>query len=217
MNAALKILLVDDHPILRQGLGEAITRQTGVSLAGQADTGASAMELAAKVSPDLVVMDVHLPDMNGIEVTRRLLASMPSLKVMMFSSDGTRELVDEALQAGACGYLLKTTAVDELIHAVEAVMEGRLYLSPGVSEGILEDYRKGLMEESADVKPRLSAREKELLRLVAEGQRNKEIAEQLDISLKSVEAHRARLMKKLGYASTAELVRYAVREGIVPA
>jgi len=209
-----KILLVDDHPMLRSGLRQELAHQPNLELVGEAATGGLAVKLAAELTPDLVVMDVHLPDMNGIEVARQILSAQPSVKVVIFSGDTVRAVVDEALQAGVCGYLSKSSPLEELIHAIDQVMAGRLYLSPDVSAEILEDYRKSLTEEAEPLKLLLSEREKQLLRLVAEGRRNKEIATLLSISPKSVEAYRSRVMKKLGCFSSAELVRYAIREGI---
>jgi DNA-binding NarL/FixJ family response regulator len=159
-------------------------------------------------------MDIHLPDMNGIEVSRHILNGQPGIKIIVFSSDTVRTLVDEALQIGVCGYLPKSSSVEELIMAIESVMAGKLYLSPEVSGDILADYRKSLRSDAQPLKPLLSEREKHLLRLIAEGRRNKEISAELGVSIKSVEAYRSRLMKKLGCSSSAELVRYAVRQGI---
>ena len=201
--------------MLRKGLHQALAQQLNLTVVGEASTGANALKLAAELAPDLIVMDVHLPDMNGVEATRRILGVLPSAKVVVFSGDADRSLVDGALQAGACGYIWKQSAVDELIRAIEIVMAGKLYLSPEVSAGILEDYRKGLSAESEPSKPLLSERETQLLRLIAEGRRNKDMAVQLELSPKSIETYRARLMKKLGYSSTADVVRYAIREGII--
>lgn len=211
----VKLLLVDDHPMLRQGLRQTVAQQPKLTLVGEASTGAMALKLAEELSPDVVVMDIHLPDMNGIEVTRQLLSAQPAVKIVMFSGDASRALVDEAVQAGACGYILKRSAVEELMHAIQMVMVGKLYLSPEVSADILEDYRRSLCEEAEPAKPLLTGRDKDLLRLIAEGQRNKEIAVHLAIGTKGVEAYRSRLMKKLDCGSAADLVRYAIREGIV--
>jgi DNA-binding NarL/FixJ family response regulator len=208
----VRLLLVDDHPMLRQGLRQVIAQHPNLMLVGEAATGALALELARKLNPDLVVMDTHLPDMNGIEATRKVLSAVPATKVVVFSGDAARSMVDEALQAGACGYILKMSAGEELIQAIDIVMAGKLYLSSEISAGILQDYRKRLVAES---KPLLSDREKQLLWLIAEGWRNKDIAFQLAINIKSVEAYRSRLMKKLDCPSSAKLVRYAIREGIV--
>ncbi|HZR21017.1 MAG TPA: response regulator transcription factor [Verrucomicrobiae bacterium] len=213
----IKVLLVDDHAVLRSGLRLAMAQYPNLKVVGEASTGATALEFMATSTPDLVVMDVHLPDMSGIEATRRALDMQPSTKVVVFSADEARSLVDEALEAGACGYICKQTSADEVVRAIEVVLSGKLYLSPGVSAGILEEYRRKLAEEPEPSKPVLSERDKKLLELVAQGCRNKEIAEHLALSMKSVEAYRSRLMKKLLCSSTAELVRYAIREGITAA
>ena len=213
----VRILLVDDHPMLRGGVRQAMAEQPNLELVGEVSTGAAALKLALELKPDLIVMDVHLPDLNGIEVTRRILSTLSATKIVIFSSDATRVLVDEALEAGAAGYVLKTGAVEDLLHAVDLVMVGKLYLSPEVSTGILEDYRKSLIGEAKASKPVLSDRDKQLLRLIAAGLRSKEIATEMKLSANSIETYRARLLKKIGYASTAELVRYAIREGIVTA
>jgi len=200
--------------MLRHGLRQAMAQQPPLSLVGEASTGELAVKLALELKPDVIVMDIHLPDMNGLQATRRILGDLPATKIIIFSSDAARSLVDEALRAGACGYVSKTGAVEELLRAIDLVMAGKLYLSPDVSAGILENYRKGLADGQAPTKPFLSEREKQVLRLVADGRRNKEIASELNIGIKSVETYRSRLTKKLGYSSQAELVRYAVREGI---
>jgi DNA-binding NarL/FixJ family response regulator len=213
----MNILLVDDHPLLLRGLGQALTQQPDFILAGQARTGAMALELARELNPDLMVMDIHLPDINGIEATRQVLKVLPAIKIVIFSCDPARSLADQALQAGARAYVLKSNDLEELVRAINLVMEGRLYLSPELNSDILEDYRESLLERAKPSKPFLSQREKQLLRLVAEGRRNKEIAEALKMNVHSVETYRSRLMKKLGCSSTAALTRYAIREGIAQA
>lgn len=213
--AKIKVLLVDDHAFLRSGLSLAISRQSNFIIVGEASTGGAALEQARERTPDLIIMDVHLPDMSGLEATRRVLGVLPCAKVMMLSADDSRSSVDAALEAGACAYICKQSSPEELIQAIEIVLSGKLYLSPKVSAAILEDYRKQLVDEPATTKPALSDREKQLLQLVSKGCRNKEIAEHLKVSAKSVETYRGRLMKKLLCSSTAELVRYAIREGIV--
>lgn len=212
-----KVFIVDDHPMMRKGICQAIAQQPHLTVVGEASTGAEVLSRAVEAAPDLLIMDIHLPDLNGSEVTRRLLDLLPAAKIIIFSSDGTRAVVDEALQAGAVGYIWKQSATDELIQAIDKVMAGKLYLSPDVSGDILEDYRKNLAGESIPARPLLAARDKKLLRLIAEGLRNKEIAADLGISAKSVEAYRSRLMKRLGCSSPAHLVRYAIREGIASA
>jgi DNA-binding NarL/FixJ family response regulator len=211
-----KLLIVDDHPMLLNGLRQALSEHSNLTLAGETATGEEALNLARKLTPDLVVMDIHLPDLNGIEATRKILKAQPSIKVLIFTRDPNRKLVQEALQAGASGYVLKTGKVEELIHAIEEVMAGNLYLSAEVSAEIVEDYQKTLTGKVDSSKPVLSKREKQLLRLIAMGLRNKEIASELKLSPNSIETYRARLMKKVGYRNTAELVRFAIREGIAP-
>jgi DNA-binding NarL/FixJ family response regulator len=214
MSTKIRIILVDDHAMLRRGLRQALAQQERLEVVGEASGGAQALALADQLHPELVLMDVHLPDSNGIEVSRQLLARHPSIKVLIFSSDSARRLVDEALQIGVCGYLSKSGSLDELLTAIDSVMEGKLYLSPEMSGEILSDYRRSLHGGLVAARPEISEREKQLLRLVAEGRRNKEISAELKLSTKSVEAYRSRLMKRLNCASSAELVRYAIREGI---
>jgi len=211
------ILLVDDHAMLRSGLKQTLTQRDSFCLVGEAATGAQAIGLAKEAKPDVVLMDVHLPDMNGIEASRRILATQPKTKIIIFSSEVARHSVDEALEAGVCGYISKSGSVDEIHSAIDAVLQGKLYLSPDVSGSILSDYRKSLRGEIPPAKIELSDREKHLLRLVAQGRRNKEICVELNVGIKSVEAYRSRLMKKVGVSSSAELVRFAVREGFVQA
>ncbi|MDR3457831.1 MAG: response regulator transcription factor [Verrucomicrobiae bacterium] len=205
---------MDDHPMVLNGLRQVLSLHSELALAGEAATGAEALKLTRELNPDLVVMDIHLPDMNGIETTRQILAAQPAAKIIIYSGDPSRANVDEAIRAGARGYLFKRGIIAELFKAIDVVMTGELYLSPEVSLGIVEDYHKRMTSEAAPAKQVLSVLETKLLRLVAAGQRNKEIAVQLAISIKSVEAYRSRLIKKLGCASSADLIRYAIREGI---
>jgi len=202
--------------MLLNGLRQALSEHPNLMLAGEAATGSEAMRLARELTPDLVVMDIHLPDMSGIEATRQILKAQPSVKVLIFNKDADSAMVQAALKAGASGYVLKKGKVSELIHAIEEVMGGKLYFSAEVSVGIAEDFQRTLIGNSEPSKPVLSEREKQLLRLIAQGRRNKEIAAKLKLSPNSIETYRARLMKKVGYRNTAELVRYAIREGIAP-
>ena len=140
----VKLLFVDDHPMLRRGLCEAVTQFPNFTLVGETSSGVEALKLVASLAPDLIVMDIHLPDMSGIEVSRQILAAHPSIKVIIFSSDPARGLVDDALQAGVCGYVLKSGVIEELVQAIQLVMQGKLYLSPELNTGILEEYRKNL-------------------------------------------------------------------------
>jgi DNA-binding NarL/FixJ family response regulator len=209
-----KVLLVDDHPTTRGGLKQALSANPDLLICGEAATGSEALAVAARQQPDLVLLDLHLPDLNGIEIARRLLAGLPAVKILVFSADGTLEQVDEALRCGVSGYLLKSGDNHKLLEAIQFVLAGRLYVSPDLNAKVLEDYRRILISGDVDSGPRLSAGEREFLRLVAEGLRSKEIAARLRITAKTADTYRGRLMKKLGCASTAELVRFALREGL---
>jgi DNA-binding NarL/FixJ family response regulator len=209
-----RILAVDDHPLLRHGLKQALADHPDFDFVGEASTGADALKQVAALHPELVLLDVHLPDMDGIEVTRRLRREWPGIHVVILSGDAERSWVDAALQAGATGYILKQSLIQELTQALRCVLQGKLFISPEVSAGILEDYRRSLSHDQAPAKPALSERDKQVLKLVAEGRRSKEIAAQLNLSAKSIETYRSRLMKKLGCSNSAELIRYAIREGL---
>lgn len=214
-----RVLLVDDHRLFRAGLRALIEQMPQCVVVGEATNGEQAFAVMAASPADLVVMDIHLPDVNGIVASRRLLDAYPTVKILAVSSDPSAALVHEAMLAGLAGYLLKENSIDELERAVQAVLAGKVYLCPEVSTAIMDTYRQRfgancVVDSSA---PALSKREIELLRLIADGLRNKEIAQQLGLTVKSAETYRQRLMKKLKVDSTAGLTRYAIREGIVKA
>jgi DNA-binding NarL/FixJ family response regulator len=210
----VNILIVDDYPILRSGLRQALAQQPHLTPVGEASSGELALKLALELKPDLVVMDIGLPGMNGIETTRQILKALPGTKIVIFSGDADGPLVDQALQAGARGFILKKAAGEDLIHAIDVVMAGGLCLSPELSATIVEDYQRRLVGRAGPSELVLSEREKQLLRFIADGRRNKEIAMDLKLSINSIEVYRSRLMKKVGCPSAAQLARYAVREGI---
>lgn len=207
-----RILLIDDHRLFRQGV-RLILERAGLVVVGEAADGPTACELAQRACPDVVVADIHLPGEDGIAVASRILAQNPATKVVFLSSDADLALVRRALDAGGRAYLVKENADDDLLHAIEAAMKGGIYLCPEVASAWVKDARHG-GDPAAPPRPQLARREVEVLRLIAEGLRNKEIADRLAIGLKSIETYRSRLMVKLGYSSTAELVRHAIREGI---
>ncbi len=211
-----RILLVDDHRMFREGVRLMIARELpDASVVGEAGDAATALESARTLRPDLIVMDIHLPDGNGIEVSRQILAELKDVRVIVLSAEASVLFVKEALRAGVSGYLLKSTAPEELPQAIRAVLQGRLYLCPEASRVALEDYREVLTTE-APRRPALSPRELQVLRFIAEGLRTKEIADKLNVGLKTAETYRQRLIHKLDCNGTAELVRYAIREGLVP-
>jgi DNA-binding NarL/FixJ family response regulator len=211
----VRIVLVDDHRILRDGLRMILQKVPGFAVVGEVGDGRSAMECVRQTAPDLVVMDLQLPDENGIACTQRILAERPGTKILVLSANPDLTRVQESLRAGASGYVLKDEAADELVRAVRTVMDGKVHLSPSAATALVEDLKAAPNNTVAPAAPKLSEREMAVLKLVVDGLRNKEIAEQLDVSTKSVETYRARVMSKLGCASTAELVRYALRAGII--
>ena len=207
----IRIILADDHALVRQGFRMILAAQPDMEIVGEAGNGREAVELAEKLKPDLVVMDVTMPELNGIEATRRLAASTPRTRVLALSMHKDSVYVREILRAGARGYLLKDSVDADLLAAVRAVANGDGYLSPGVSDAVLTDYRRHV----TDPIDLLTTREREVLQMIAEGKTNKEIATSLSLSVYTVEAHRGRVMEKLNLHSTGELVRFALRNGLI--
>ena len=207
----IRILLADDHAVVRQGFRMILGAQSDLEIVGEAGNGREAVELAATLKPDVVVMDVTMPELNGIEATRRLTAENPHIRVVALSMHKDSVYVREILRAGARGYLLKDSVADDLVAAVRAVAGGEGYLSPAVSNAVLDDYRKHVTNP-IDM---LSSREREVLQMLAEGKTNKEIAVVLNLSVYTVDAHRGRIMEKLNVHSINELVRFAVRNGLI--
>jgi len=207
----IKILLADDHALVRQGFSMMLAAQPYMQIVGQAGNGREAVELGAQLHPDVAIMDVTMPELNGIEATRRLAELSPRTRVLALSMHKDSVYVREILRAGARGYLLKDSSDADLLAAVRAVAKGEGYISPGVSEAVLSDYRRHV----SDPLDLLTGREREVLQLIAEGQTNKEIATALNLSVYTVEAHRGRVMEKLNLHSTGELVRFALRSGLI--
>jgi DNA-binding NarL/FixJ family response regulator len=210
----VRVLLVDDHRIVREGLRGLLERRTDLKVVGEAADGEAAIALAREVSPDVVILDVSMPRMNGVEATRRILAERPGVKVLALSMHPDRRYVIEMLKAGASGYMLKDSAFDELIRAIESLMAGRSYLSPAVTDMVVREYVSRLPSDEGTVFTVLTVREREILQLVAEGMPTKRIASRLAVSVKTVESHRQQIMSKLDLHSVAELTKYAVREGL---
>jgi DNA-binding NarL/FixJ family response regulator len=206
-----RILLADDHAVVRQGFKMILSAQTDMEIIGEAANGREAVDLAAQVHPDVVVMDVAMPELNGIEATRRLIAANPHIRVIALSMHKDSAYVREILRAGARGYLLKDSGADDLVKAIRAVAAGESYLSPAVSNAVLDDYRKHVTNP-IDL---LTSREREVLQMLAEGKTNKEIAVVLNLSVYTVDAHRGRIMEKLNLHSINELVRFALRNGLI--
>ena len=212
----ISILLADDHMIVREGMRSLLEKETDMEIVAVADNGRMALQLARELRPDVVVMDIAMPEMNGIEATRRLLGEKPGIRVLILSMHSARRFVVESLAAGAKGYLLKDCASEELVRGIRTVAADETYLSPKVADIIVRDYMKRLPESQKPDLAILSSREGEVLQLIAEGLNTKEIAFTLGVSAKTVETHRQQIMKKLNLYSIAELTRYAIREGLTP-
>jgi len=210
----VRILLVDDHRIVRDGLRALIENQPDMEVIGEADNGRDALRLAEESSPDLVVMDLSMPGLNGIETTRRIVSEVKGARVVVLSMHSDKRFVHEALRAGAAGYLLKDSAFEELAQAVATVMRGQSYLSPAIAGIVVDAWARDARQEGAETRSVLTPREREVLQLLAEGRNTKQIAAALRVSVKTVETHRQHVMEKLGLRSVAELTKYAIREGL---
>ena len=213
---SLKILLADDHGIVRKGLRFLLERQQGIEVVGEAGNGREAVKMASELVPDIIIMDIAMPQLNGIEATAQIVKRSPEIGIIILSMYADEGYVLRALSAGAKGYLLKDSAETDLVRAVQVVAHKRPFFSPAISQTLLNDYlgqlqRQGL-QESYDL---LTDREKEILQLLAEGRSNKEVANLLDLSVYTVETHRKNIMLKLNLHSTAEIVLYAVRKRII--
>ncbi len=211
---SIRIVLADDHAIVRHGLSRAIQQEDDMEVVGQASDGHSTVDLAREVMPDIVVMDISMPDLNGIEATREIQREAPGVRVIALSMHSAKRYVTEMFRAGASGYLLKDCDFDELARAIRTVAEGKTYVSPSISNVVVED----LVHAEEKVEPTafslLTQREREVLQLLAEGRTTKQIALRLHISPKTVEAHRLRVMNKLEIDNVAQLTKYAIQEGL---
>ena len=210
-----RILMVDDHQMVREGLSLMLKREPGLEIVGGAESGAAAVAQAQELAPDLVLMDMRLEDINGIEAARRILATRPETRILLLSGLMDANMINEGIAAGVKGFLLKTNAMEELVRAIHAVMNGHCYLCPEAAEALLTHYKAGLNQSGTASQSLLTERERDVLKLTAQGLRMKDIADRLNIGVKTVETHRFHLMKKLECRSSAELTRYAIREGLI--
>ena len=208
------ILLVDDHAIIRQGLCSLLEKQPDIEVIAEANNGRKALELVRQLMPDIVIMDVTMPGLNGIEATRQIYSQLPQVKVIALSIHSNRRFISDMLRAGAAGYILKECLFDELVQAIQAVAAGDTYLSPRITGVVVEDYINRLSTDVDSPLSLLTSREREVLQLVAEGKSTKQIALKLHVSNKTIEANRRQIMDKLGLHSIAELTKYAIREGL---
>jgi two-component system, NarL family, response regulator NreC len=212
----LRILLADDHIVMRSGLRALLDRQPNLEVVGESENGRETVTLAASLKPDVVVMDVGMPILNGIEATQTIVSQCPTIAVVILSMHADESYVMRALKAGARGYLLKDSAAADLMGAIQAISQGKSFFSPKVSRILAEDYVRVLKQKGAvDTYDLLTSREREILQLLAEGKANKEVATALNISPYTVETHRGHILQKLNLHNSAELVLYAVRKGII--
>ena len=212
---ALRILLADDHTVVRQGIRKVLEERPEWQVVAEAGDGRDAVRLAEELRPDVAVVDVSMPRLNGVEATRQITHRVPHTKVLVLSMYSDEAYVSQMLKAGATGYLLKDSAGVDLLQAVQAVSEGKSFFSPAVARLMSDDYARQRREDAVDRYESLSGREREIFQLVAEGKINKEIAALLFISSSTVETHRGRIMEKLDLHSAAEIVLYAVRRGVI--
>ena len=209
-----KILIADDHQIVRQGLRFLLEKESDLKVVAEAENGRTTVRLARELTPGVIIMDVAMPDLNGIEATRQIIAELPGTKVIALSMYADRRFVVNMLKAGASGYLLKDCAFEELIRAIRVVLAHKTYLSPGVTDILVKDCQMGIPMNEISAFALLTPREREVLQLMSEGNSTAKIADQLHVSIKTVESHRQQLMQKLNLRSVAELTKYAIREGL---
>lgn len=210
----IKIILADDHQIVRHGLRSLLSAEPDMEVVGEADNGRAVVRLVQEKSPHVVIMDISMPDLNGIEATRQILTENPGVKVIALSMHSDSLFVLNMFKAGAAGYLLKDCALEELVKAVRTVLSRKIYLSPGISDIVIKDFVIGWTPPESSAYSILTTREREVLQLMAEGKNTNQIAESLCVSVKTVEAHRKQLMNKLDIHSVAELTKYAIRQGL---
>jgi DNA-binding NarL/FixJ family response regulator len=213
----LRILLADDHDLIRSGLRYLLEKRPDWTVCGEASNGRLAVELAEKLRPDFAIIDMSMPELNGLEATRQILKKQPQMKVLIYTMHETEKVILDVLDAGASGVVLKSDAGENMVAAVESITKGRRFFTSRVAETVVEAYlsKRSADNGEASAHVTLTGREREVVQLVAEGKSNKEVADRLGISARTAEGHRGEIMKKLKLGSLAELIRYAIRNGIV--
>ncbi len=217
MTSPVKVILADDHVLVRAGIRSLLERLPEVEVVAEASNGREAVALTAEHAPTVVVMDITMPDLNGLDATARIVAEHPGTRVLIFSMHTSEDFVLRALHAGAAGYLLKDAATSDLAAAMQAVLRGETYLSPTITREVLARYRQKLQDPRAELTKTLTPRMREILQLIAEGRSTKEVAFLLNLSVKTIETHRMHLMARLDIHEVTGLVRYAVRHGLISA
>jgi len=210
----IRVIIADDHRIVLEGLKALLQNHNNIDVVGEAENGLAAVELALQLKPDVLIMDLSMPDMNGITAARKILEKEPGIKVLTLSMHSDKRFVSRALREGVSGYILKECASADLVEAINTVVSGKTYLSPQIVDFVISDYRKQLLDKEYCADSVLTKKEREILQLFAEGKTTKDIAFLLSVSVKTIETHRSRIMEKLNMHSIAELTKFAVREGI---
>lgn len=213
----MKVLIAEDHGVVRQGLRALIEEEPDIEVIGEAEDGLEVVELAKQSLPDVILMDITMPNLNGVEATRFILENHPNIRIIALSVHFDKHFVMEMLRAGASGYVLKSYLFDEVLRALRTVGSGQHYLSPKITEIVLDDYIPLITKTEESSKEHLTTRERQVIQLLAEGKTTKQIALQLHVSPKTVDSNRRQVMKKLGISSVAELTKYAIREGLTSA
>jgi DNA-binding NarL/FixJ family response regulator len=211
---SVRILIADDHELFRRGIAAELTQVPGWVVAADAANGRDAASMAAEIKPDIIVLDLTMPELNGLEAARKILTADPGARILILTAHESEQVVREVLSAGARGYVLKSDAGRVLVTAVQALLDGRYFFTSTVAQMVLDGYLRSEARD-ADAAHTLSAREREIVQLLAEGNSNKDIARALDISVNTAETHRSNIMRKMGFASLADLVRYAIRNRMI--
>ena len=213
----IKVLLAEDHTIVRKGIRSLLDKESGIKVIGEAEDGRDAIKKTEALQPDVVVMDIGMPGLNGLEATRQLKKRFPEMKFIILTVHANEEYVLQTLRAGASGYLVKKAAPSELISAIQAVYKGDSFLSPSISRTVIDEYIRQAeqMSEGEEIHEKLTSREREVFQLIIEGHKNREIANLLHVSIKTVETHKAHIMDKLNVHSTAKLIRYAMDKDLI--
>ena len=213
---SVTVLLADDHPIVRQGIRNLLEMDAGLSVVGEAEDGLQAVQLAEQFKPDVVIVDIMMPRLNGLETIRQITSRLPNTRCIVLSMQSADPYIVQALKAGAAGYVLKDSAPNEIANAIQQVLSGKRYLSPQLSEKLIDLFILKVEAEVLDPYNSLTAREREVLQLAAEGLSNTDIAEQLSISHRTVEQHRQNMMHKMRFNNQTDLIRFALKQGILP-
>jgi DNA-binding NarL/FixJ family response regulator len=213
----MKILIADDHGVVRQGLKALIETEAGMQVVGEASDGQEVVQLARQLSPDIILMDIAMPNLNGIEATRLILEDNPQIRIIALSVHSDKHFITEMLKAGASGYILKSCLFDEVLRAIQTVASGDYYLSPKITDVVVDDYKYYMATINKSAQVRLTPRERRIIQLLTEGKSSKQIALRLHLSPKTVDSNRREIMNKLGIFSLAELTKYAIREGLTSA